>query len=178
MSDNGGRPDGASSLQHLLEARASWRQDGAMVVWTNGCFDILHPGHVRFLTQARALGDVLLVGINGDDSVRRLKGASRPFIPLSGRITMLAGLRSVDHVVVLSGDTPAREVEVLRPDVCCKDGEYTVLPLPERELVEGYGGRMALLPRDTTWSTTSLASQVTAQVAGQFAAEPSRGPGQ
>jgi len=171
-------PAGATSFQRLLEARTTWRQDGATVVWTNGCFDILHPGHIRFLTQARALGDLLVVGINDDVSVRRLKGASRPFVPLIGRITMLTGLRAVDHVVVLSGDTPTREVEALRPDVCCKDCEYAVLPLPEREVVEGYGGRMVLLPRDTAWSTTSLAGQVTAQLAGQLAARTGRGAGQ
>jgi rfaE bifunctional protein nucleotidyltransferase chain/domain len=165
----------ATPLQRLLEARTTWQQDGVRIVWTNGCFDLLHPGHLRFLTQARALGDLLVVGINDDDSVRRLKGVSRPFIPLSGRITMLTGLRVVDYVLVLSGDTPIREVETLRPDIACKDDDYAVLPLPERAVVENYGGRMVLLPRDTSWSTTALASHVTAQIAPQIAARTGAG---
>lgn len=156
-------PSGATSLQRLLKERSIWRTDGVSLVWTNGCFDLLHPGHIRFLTQARALGDLLVVGINDDASVRRLKGTSRPFVSLPGRISMLTALRAVDHVVVLSGDTPTREISALRPDVACKDAEYAVLPLPERAVVEGYGGRMLLLPRDTTWSTTSLARHVTAR---------------
>jgi D-beta-D-heptose 7-phosphate kinase/D-beta-D-heptose 1-phosphate adenosyltransferase len=157
-------PDhGSAELQCLIEARTSWRRDGVRVVWTNGCFDLLHPGHVRFLAQARALGDLLIVGINDDDSVRRLKGR-HPFVPLTGRITMLTALGMVDHVVVLSGDAPTPEVDALRPDVACKDSEYAKLPLPEREVVEGYGGQMVLLPRDRAWSTTALAAHVATHV--------------
>lgn len=156
---------GLTSLQCLVEVRVTWRRDGARLVWTNGCFDLLHPGHIQFLAQARALGDVLVVGINDDDAVRRLKGPARPFVPLPGRITMLTALRSVDHVVILAGDAPTREIDVLRPDIACKDSEYAVLPLPERAVVEGYGGRMVLLPRDTVWTTTSLADHVGGQTA-------------
>jgi len=156
-------PDGATSLPSLIRMRTGWRQYGATMVWTNGCFDILHPGHVRFLDKARDLGDVLIVGINDDASVRRLKGPERPFIQLAGRVTLLVGLQSVDRVVILSGDAPTPEIEALRPDVCCKDSDYAHLPLPEREVVEGYGGRMVLLPRDATWSTTSLVARAAAQ---------------
>ena len=150
---------GATSVKELLTVRDEWRRRGEIVVWTNGCFDLLHPGHLAFLTQAQALGDVLIVGVNDDASVRRLKGPSRPFVPLAGRVAMLNGLRVVDHVIVLEADTPVGEVDVLRPDVCCKDFDYASLPLPERAVVEAYGGRMLLLPRVPGWSTTSLAER-------------------
>lgn len=131
-----------------------------MVVWTNGCFDLLHAGHVLFLQAARSLGDVLVVGVNSDESVRRLKGSDRPFQEFASRVTLLKSIRYVDHVVAMSEDTPCIEIGELRPDVCCKDDSYSSLPLPERALVESYGGRMVLLPRVGGWSSTAIAERV------------------
>lgn len=130
------------------------------MVWTNGCFDLLHAGHVYLLETARALGDVLIVGINSDESIRRLKGTTRPFVGLAGRSAVLRAMRAVDHVITLREDTPCPEIAELRPDICVKDDTYAVLPLPERKIVESYGGRMHLVPRLTGLSTTDIAERV------------------
>lgn len=155
-----------AELDGLLAARSRWRAAGLTVVWTNGCFDLLHAGHVWLLEEARAMGDVLVVGVNTDASIRRLKGADRPFVPLEGRVRVLRGLRAVDHVITLRGDTPSEEIGRLRPDICVKDDTYRTLPLPEREVVEGYGGRMELLPRVPGLSSTALARHVRGQAVG------------
>ncbi len=137
-----------------------WRSAGQTIVWTNGCFDLLHDGHVRFLRDARALGDRLVVGLNSDESVRRLKGADRPVVPFDQRADQLLALRSVDCVVALAQDRPVPEIEAIRPDICCKDDSYLRLPLPERPVVEGYGGSMRLLPRYEGLSTTGVVARI------------------
>ncbi|MFF4750320.1 adenylyltransferase/cytidyltransferase family protein [Streptomyces sp. NPDC002514] len=147
-------------LADLVDQRGEWRARGRTVVWTNGCFDLLHAGHIGFLDMARALGDVLIVGVNTDAWVRRLKGPDRPFVPFASRTAVLHGLRAVDHVVAMAQDTPLPEIEALRPDVCVKDDSYAYLPMPEREVVESYGGRVRLLPRIPELSTSLLAEQI------------------
>src|ERR1044072_2850274 len=104
--------------------RDGWRAAGRTVVWTNGCFDLFHAGHALFLEAARALGDVLVVGLNSDASVRRLKGPQRPFLDFASRATVLRAMRAVDHVVALREDVPSPEIAELEPDVCCKDDDY------------------------------------------------------
>jgi rfaE bifunctional protein nucleotidyltransferase chain/domain len=147
------------TLAQASEWREVLRREGAVVVWTNGCFDLLHPGHIQFLTEARSLGDALIVGVNGDESVRGLKGQGRPFIPVRGRSDMLVALRCVDAVVVLQDTVPIPELQVLTPDIFCKDSNYTLDALHERSTVEGFGGRIVLLPR-RPWSTTALSSMI------------------
>ncbi|MGB6164847.1 MAG: adenylyltransferase/cytidyltransferase family protein [Pseudonocardiaceae bacterium] len=149
-----------TELDTLLRLRPAWRAANKTLVWTNGCFDLFHSGHALFLEAARALGEVLVVGLSSDESVRRLKGADRPFIDFDSRATVLRGMRAVDHVIRLREDLPCPEIDLLRPDVCCKDDNYEMLSLPERELVESYGGRMQLLPRIAGRSTTALAAHV------------------
>lgn len=147
----------------LLELRERWRREARTVVWTNGCFDLLHAGHVRGLQAARTLGDVLVVGLNSDESVRRLKGDGRPIMPVAERAEVLAALRPVDHVVVYSEDTPEAALEKLRPDVHAKGADYAPpdgKPLPERALVESYGGRVEFLPFVAGVSTTQLADKL------------------
>jgi rfaE bifunctional protein nucleotidyltransferase chain/domain len=146
-------------LPALLQARERYRHEGRSVVWTNGCFDLLHAGHVRSLTAASQLGDILIVGLNSDASVRRLKGEARPLMPERERAEVLAALECVDHVVIFSDTLPTPMLEAVRPDVHCKGAEYAPphgRPLPERAAVEAYGGRIAFLPLLPGISTTDL----------------------
>jgi len=132
------------------------KRGGKIVVFTNGCFDLLHVGHLTLLEKARALGDVLVVGVNGDASVRRLKGAGRPIIPLDERMEMLAALRVVDRVVSFAAATPARLIERLLPDVLVKGGDYRRTTIVGRETVEAAGGRVVTIPMVRGRSTTDL----------------------
>jgi rfaE bifunctional protein nucleotidyltransferase chain/domain len=115
-------------------------------VWTNGVFDVLHAGHLDSLRRARAHGDALVVGVNGDASVRANKGPERPIYPVRERVELLAGLEVVDAVLVFDDATPERVLAAVRPDVHVKGADYADKPIPERALVEGYGGKVVLLP--------------------------------
>src|SRR5438270_13775121 len=126
------------------------RADGQRIVLANGCFDLLHVGHVRYLAAARALGDVLFVGINGDAAVTRLKGRGRPLMPAGERAEILAALRAVDHVVVFDEDTADRLVALVRPGVHAKGTDYTAASVPEAASVRAAGGEVAIVgdPKD------------------------------
>lgn len=145
---------------------ASWMQQYGIaertIVFTNGCFDILHPGHVAYLTQAKALGDILIVGVNTDESVQRLKGTDRPINPLSDRLTVLAALSCVDHVVPFAELTPKNLIRIICPGIYVKGGDYTRETLPEAELVEELGGIVRILPYVDNRSTTRLINQIRA----------------
>jgi rfaE bifunctional protein nucleotidyltransferase chain/domain len=147
-----------------LEEAARWREEqraaGKRVVFTNGCFDIVHAGHVRYLAWARAQGDVLILGLNGDDSVRRLKGPERPFVTFEDRARVLAALRSVDAVVGFDETTPEALLERIRPDVHVKSEQYRVEDLPERIVVERHGGTILLAPHVAGRSTTDLVAAI------------------
>ena len=121
------------------------RAGGRTIALANGCFDVLHVGHVRYLAGAKAEADVLVVGVNGDASVRRLKGAGRPVLPAEDRALLVAALRAVDHVVVFEEDDVERLLLALRPDVHCKGTDYTPETVPERDVVRSYGGRVAIV---------------------------------
>jgi phosphoheptose isomerase len=141
----------------LIAARQGWRNDGAEVVWTNGCFDLLHVGHVRFLEQARSLGDVLIVGVNSDSSVRELKGPARPIVPEAERAEVLAALAAVDAVTIFAEATPIEILGELQPDIHCKGGDYpNGDDLPESETVKAYGGRVEILGFTEGSSTSDL----------------------
>lgn len=147
----------------LLAQRELWRGEGRTVVWTNGVFDLVHVGHVRSLEAAKSLGDVLVVGVNGDKSVRELKGPDRPLVTAGERAEVVAGLESVDRVVVFEETTPERALAELRPDIHAKGADYAPpdgKPLPERDLVESYGGRIEFLPFVPARSTSSLVEQL------------------
>lgn len=135
---------------------AQWHRNRLTVGWTNGCFDVLHPGHVQMLAFARAHCDRLIVGINSDVSVRRLKGANRPYHTLSQRALVLGSIRSVDAIVEIRHDAPVLEVMTLRPDLAIKDDSYLTLPVPERTPLERSGGRMLFFPRVEGCSTTAI----------------------
>jgi len=121
------------------------RAGGRTIAFANGCFDVLHVGHVRYLEGARGEADVLVVGVNGDASVRRLKGEGRPVLPEADRALLVAALRAVDHVVVFPDDDVSRLLLALRPDVHCKGTDYTPDTVPEKGVVRSYGGRVAIV---------------------------------
>ena len=144
-----------------LAARVAYhRQQGRRVVFTNGCFDILHRGHITYLNRAKALGDLLVVGLNSDASVRRLKGEGRPINALDDRVQVLAALSCIDHIVPFDDDTPAALIAAIRPDVFVKGGDYTRDTLPEAPLVESLGGIVHLLPLVEDRSTTGIIERV------------------
>jgi D-beta-D-heptose 7-phosphate kinase/D-beta-D-heptose 1-phosphate adenosyltransferase len=150
-------------LLALVAAREAHRRAGRTVVWTNGCFDLFHAGHARSLAAAARLGDVLVVGLNSDESVRRLKGSGRPLVSAADRAEVLAALECVDHVVVFEETDPVAVLARLRPDVHCKGADYAPphgKPIPERALVEGYGGRVEFLPLILGLSTTELVRRI------------------
>jgi len=147
------------TLRTTLAAR---RAAGARVVFTNGCFDLLHPGHVRYLTAARALGDVLVVGLNDDDSVRRLKGRGRPVLRLAERAEVLAGLAAVDHIVPFAEDTPLAVVRALRPDVLVKGADWSEEDIVGRDDVLASGGRVERIPLVAGVSTSEIIRRIRA----------------
>ena len=131
------------------------------MVFTNGVFDILHAGHVRYLAEARSLGDLLIVGMNTDASVRRLgKGPERPINPLEDRIAVLSALRAVDGVVAFDEDTPVELIRALRPEVHVKGGDYDPEGMPETPLVRSYGGEVVILPTLEGRSTTGIVDRM------------------
>lgn len=151
-----GAVDGVLDEAELLERVALAKQQGRRIVMTNGCFDILHVGHVRYLQAARALGDLLIVAVNTDDSVKRLKGPSRPLNSTADRMALLAALQCVDWVAPFAEDTPARLIEAVLPDVLVKGGDYTVEQIAGHEAVLAHGGEVRLLTFHDGYSTTRL----------------------
>ena len=141
---------------------AARRAAGQVVVFTNGVFDLLHPGHVRYLQQARALGDALIVGVNADASVRRNKGPERPLNPQHERAEVLAALAAVDAVVIFDEDTPAEIVRAVQPDVLVKGADWPADQIVGRDTVEARGGRVVLVPVEPGHSTTAIVARIRA----------------
>jgi len=152
--------DGVEECKALAERLAWWRLSGRRVVFTNGCFDLLHAGHVALLERAAALGDVLLVGLNSDASVARLKGPGRPTVPWSDRAALLAALSCVDGVAGFDDDTPLALIEAVRPDVLVKGADYRLDEVVGREVVEASGGRVELVALEPGRSTTALIARL------------------
>lgn len=155
-----GSERGAVSVEQLQVAVDNARNKGEKIVFTNGCFDIIHAGHVGYLEQARDLGDRLIVAINSDESVTRLKGAGRPINPVDRRMAVLAGLESVDWVVSFEGDTPESLLEVIKPDVLAKGGDYKKESVVGWQIVESYGGCVQALSFFDDCSTTAIVEKV------------------
>lgn len=155
-----GSERGVLSLEQLQIALQDARAHGEKVVFTNGCFDILHPGHAGYLEQARALGDRLVVAVNGDESISRLKGPGRPINPVDSRMALLSKLESVDWVISFDDDTPENLLEVLRPDILAKGGDYNKESVVGWEIVENYGGKVEVLTLFDSFSTTSIVEKV------------------
>ena len=157
-------PSKLRTMDELSAMRAQWREQGKKVVWTNGIFDLLHAGHIRSLRDAKALGDVLVVGINSDSSARRFKGPSRPLMCQEDRAEVLSALEMVDYLVIFDESEPSAPLARLQPDIHCKGEEYAngKRPVPEREVVEGYGGSIRFLPLHRGRSTTGLMERIRA----------------
>ena len=155
-------PSKDSAVSRILERNrlvarvAIARRHGARIVFANGCFDILHVGHVRYLEGASALGDLLVVGVNCDEQVRKLKGAGRPFVPERERAEMVAALHSVHYVTIFSEPTVAELLLSIKPDVHAKGTDYTPEGVPERHIVEAYGGRVAIVGDPKDHSTSEM----------------------
>lgn len=150
------------SLSEAVLLRNTYADTGRSVVFTNGHFDLLHIGHVQYLQAARRLGDALFVGVNGDESTQRLKGEGRPFTPAAERAALIDALKPVTAVVIFEEDTANAVIEMLRPDIYVKGGDYHNKPLPERELVENLGGRVELIDLVPERSTTALIARIRA----------------
>ena len=136
------------------------RQRGQRVVFTNGCFDLLHPGHLHTLYAAKAQGDMLVVGINADASVRKLKGEGRPILNEQERATILAALEMVDFVTIFAEETPLELIRLLEPNVLVKGGDWTPERVAGREIVEGRGGKVVAVPYQTGFSTTAIIERI------------------
>jgi rfaE bifunctional protein nucleotidyltransferase chain/domain len=150
------------SLDEAIERRNRLRTAGQTLVFTNGHFDLLHVGHLDYLEKARALGDALFVGLNGDDSTRRLKGEGRPLVPAHERARLLSALAPVSAVIIFDGDTADALLLALQPDIYAKGGDYAHKPLPERPTVESYGGQIALIDYLPGNSTSNLIARIKA----------------
>jgi D-beta-D-heptose 7-phosphate kinase/D-beta-D-heptose 1-phosphate adenosyltransferase len=146
--------------QRMAAERKTLRERGERLVFTNGCFDLLHPGHVRYLQEARKLGDRLVVAVNADETVARLKGAGRPLTPLAERMEILAALASVDYVVAFDEETPFEIIEEIVPDVLVKGGDWTKENIVGRERVEKDGGTVLSLPYAPGYSTSGILERI------------------
>jgi len=146
--------------EDLIVAVAEHKRNGQGVVFTNGCFDLLHPGHLRTLEQARALGDVLIVAINSDASVRALKGPGRPVIPQDERAEILAALAAVDYVTIFDEPTPRELIARVLPNVLVKGGDWGPDEIVGREEVEAAGGRVVSIPMEPDFSTTDILARI------------------
>ncbi len=152
--------DKVCSLAELTARVAGWRREGKRIVLANGCFDLLHVGHVRYLQAAREQGDVLIVGVNGDAAVRELKGPGRPVMPDVERAEILAALACVDAVVIFHERTVETLLWTLRPEVHAKGTDYRPETVPERDIVRAYGGQVAIVGDPKDHSTSDLLQQL------------------
>ena len=147
------------SRPDLIAARAEWKRAGKTVVFTNGCYDLLHPGHIRLLEQARSLGDLLILALNSDASVRRMKGPSRPLIPEQDRAELAAELEAVDAVTLFDEDTPRELIAAVLPDILIKGADWAHF-IAGREEVEAAGGRVLTVALEPGYSTTGIVEQI------------------
>lgn len=147
------------SREELVELRAQWKKEGKTVVFTNGCYDLLHPGHIRLLERARSLGDILILALNTDDSVRRLKGPTRPLIPERDRADVAASLEAVDVVTFFDEDTPTELIAAVLPDILVKGADWAHY-IAGREEVEAAGGKVLALPLEPGYSTTGIVEEI------------------
>lgn len=148
------------SLDELISERARLRESGRRLVFTNGCFDLLHPGHVRYLAEARALGDALAVAINSDRAVRELKGPQRPILNENERAEIIAALGAVDYVTIFDDVSPRATIAALLPDILVKGGDWSIDQIIGREEVEAAGGRVLSLPFVEGVSTTGIIERI------------------
>src|SRR4030042_4117639 len=148
------------SKAQLKKLVVALRKEKKTIVFTNGCFDILHVGHIRYLQQARSMGDLLIVGVNSDESTRKLKGKSRPIVPENERSEIIAALDCVDYVIIFSETSPSNLIRIIKPDVHVKGGDWKIVELPELKIVQSYGGKVILTNYLEGHSTTNLLKKI------------------
>lgn len=148
------------SRAELVSRAEAARQSGARIILANGCFDVLHVGHIRYLAGARALGDLLIVGVNSDEQVAIQKGAGRPVLPAAERAEIVAALESVDHVTIFDEPTVEQLLLALKPDVHAKGTDYTTETVPERDVVRSYGGQVAIVGDPKDHSTSAIIARL------------------
>jgi rfaE bifunctional protein nucleotidyltransferase chain/domain len=153
-------PQNVLDRKHLIEVVSIARRNGARIVFANGCFDVLHVGHIRYLEGARQLGDILIVGVNSDYQVAIQKGSGRPIMPEAERAELLASLESVSYVTIFDEPTVEELLLALKPDVHAKGTDYTVDTVPEREVVRSYGGQVAIVGDPKEHSTSQILSRM------------------
>lgn len=153
--------DKVKARKDLARILENHRTAGQRIVFTNGCFDILHPGHVRYLEEARSRGDRLVVALNSDDSVRRLKGESRPIQNEQARAELVAALHCVDFVTIFEEDTPLLTIQMLKPDILVKGGDWPMDQIVGRDFVEARGGQVFAIDFEEGFSTTSIIERIT-----------------
>ncbi len=158
------RASAVFTRQELVAARAEWKDAGKVVVFTNGCYDVLHPGHIRLLEKARSLGDILILALNTDASVQRLKGPNRPLISETERAELASALAAVDAVTFFDEDTPRELIAAVLPDILIKGADWAHF-IAGREEVEAAGGQVLALPLEPGYSTTNIVEDVLARTA-------------
>lgn len=151
---------GVFAREELSEILGKHQTNGKKIVFTNGVFDILHKGHVDYLNKAKELGDILVVGINSDSSVKRIKGSKRPIVPQSDRAAVISNLRSVDYVCIFDEDTPYETIKMLRPDFLVKGADWKIEEVIGRDIVEGRGGKVVTLEYLSGKSTTNIIQKI------------------
>ncbi|MBM3233801.1 D-glycero-beta-D-manno-heptose 1-phosphate adenylyltransferase [Candidatus Pacearchaeota archaeon] len=153
------------SISELAETIQDLKQQGKKIVWTNGCFDLLHEGHIKYLKKAKEQGDFLVIGLNSDLSVKRLKGKNRPVISEKARAEILASLECVDFIIIFDEDSPAKYLSMLKPDVYVKGGDYTIdtINQDERRIIENYGGKIFITGLIAGISTSKIIEKVKSQ---------------
>jgi rfaE bifunctional protein nucleotidyltransferase chain/domain len=148
------------SKDRLKKTIVEYKKEGKKIVFTNGCFDILHAGHVRYLNDAKKLGDILVLALNSDSSVRSIKGKPRPYIPQEERAYVVASLESVDYVTIFDEDTPLLLIEYLKPHILVKGGDWTEETVVGRDSVKKWGGRVVIMPEVKGISTTNIIEKI------------------
>ncbi|MBN2514811.1 MAG: D-glycero-beta-D-manno-heptose 1-phosphate adenylyltransferase [Deltaproteobacteria bacterium] len=154
------------SKDRLKKTIEEYKKEGKKIVFTNGCFDIIHAGHVRYLSDAKKLGDILVLALNSDSSVRSIKGKPRPFVPQAERAYVIASLESVDYVTIFDEDTPLLLIEDLKPHILVKGGDWTEETVVGRNSVTKWGGRVVIMPEVKGISTTNIIEKIKKAFAG------------
>jgi len=147
-------------LQNLMKKIEKWRSENKKIVFTNGCFDLIHLGHIEILARSSDFGDKLIIGVNSDLSIKKLKGKNRPIIEESSRIKQLSALEFVDAVVLFDEDTPLKLIETVKPDVITKGGDYTAKNIVGNEVVSQKNGEVIIIPLTRGYSTTSILNKI------------------
>jgi D-glycero-beta-D-manno-heptose 1-phosphate adenylyltransferase len=153
-------PKKVISLEQASTLTTSLKKDGKKIAFTNGSFDILHSGHVDYLIKAKQLGDILILGLNSDSSVKSYKGDKRPINAETDRAYVLAALEAIDYIIIFTESTPEHLIEVLQPDIHVKGGDYTIDTLPEAKIIQAYGGKIELVPFVPGKSTSTIIEKI------------------